>query len=68
MKLVARERRPGVLVAVVTGAFAGPFLWNAVLRAVNAPQFFVDEPLPVFPASWQYAGSGASCSPRWRWF
>lgn len=57
--LVARERRPGTLVAVAVGAFAGPFPWNEILRAVNAPQFFIDAPLPVFPVSWQDTGSGA---------
>ena len=56
--LVARERRPGTLVAVAVGAFVGPFAWNSILRAVNAPQFFVDAPLPVFPVSWQDTGSG----------
>jgi hypothetical protein len=56
--VVARERRLGALVAVAVGGFAGPFAWNAILRAVNAPQFFVDAPLPVFPVSWQDTGSG----------
>lgn len=56
--LAARERRPATLIAVAVGAFAGPFAWNAILRAVNAPQFFVDAPLPVFPISWQDTGSG----------
>lgn len=56
--LLGRERRPGTLVAVAVGAFAGPFAWNAVLRAVDAPQFFVDAPPPVFPVSWQDTGSG----------
>ncbi|SEP84199.1 hypothetical protein SAMN05444745_102174 [Arthrobacter sp. OV608] len=56
--LLGRERRPGTLMAVAVGAFAGPFAWNAVLRAVDAPQFFVDAPLPVFPVSWQDTGSG----------
>jgi hypothetical protein len=55
--LVASERRPATLVAVAVGAFAGPFAWNAILRAVNAPQFFVDAPFPVFPVSWQDTGS-----------
>jgi hypothetical protein len=32
--LVARERRPGTLVAVAVGAFAGPLAWNAI------PEFF----------------------------
>lgn len=56
--LAARERRPATLIAVAVGAFAGPFAWNALLREVNAPQFFVDAPLPVFPVSWQDTGSG----------
>ncbi|MDQ0672767.1 hypothetical protein QFZ36_000328 [Pseudarthrobacter siccitolerans] len=56
--LVAHERHPETLVTVAVGAFAGPFAWNAILRAVNAPQFFVDAPLPVFPVSWQDTGSG----------
>jgi hypothetical protein len=56
--LVAKERRPGTLVAVAVGVLAGPVAWNAILRAVNAPQFFVDAPLPVFPVSWQDTGSG----------
>jgi hypothetical protein len=56
--LVAREKHLGTLVAVAVGTFAGPFAWNAILRAVNAPQFFVDAPLPVFPVSWQDTGSG----------
>lgn len=56
--LVARERHPETLVAVAFGAFVGPFAWNAILRAVNAPQFFVDAPLRVFPVSWQDTGSG----------
>jgi hypothetical protein len=33
------------------------FAWNAILRAVNAPLFFVDAPLPDFPVSWQDMGS-----------
>lgn len=56
--LMARERRPGALGGVAVGAFAGPFAWNAILRSVNAPQFLVDAPLPVFPVSWQDTGSG----------
>ncbi|WP_369021739.1 hypothetical protein [Paenarthrobacter ureafaciens] len=55
--LLARERRPFTLVSVAAGAFAGPLAWNAILRAVNAPQFFVDAPIPAFPVSWQDTGS-----------
>ncbi|MGH3885456.1 MAG: hypothetical protein ACRDSZ_02625 [Pseudonocardiaceae bacterium] len=56
--LVARERAPGVLLAVAVGTFAGPVAWNAILRATAANQFFVDAPIPVFPVSWQDTGSG----------
>lgn len=55
---VARERRPGVLVAVAVGAIVGPVAWNAILGATSANQFFVDAPIPVFPISWQDTGSG----------
>ena len=51
-----RQRAIGVGGAVAVRAFAGPFAWNAILRAVNAPQFFVDAALPVFPVSWQDTG------------
>jgi hypothetical protein len=50
LALVARERRPLVLVAVAVGAGGGPVAWNA--------QFFVDAPIPAFPISWQDTGSG----------
>jgi hypothetical protein len=56
--LAARERKPGVLLAVALGAFVGPVAWNAILRATAANQFFVDAPIPVFPISWQDTGSG----------
>ena len=52
-----RQRAIGVGGAVAVRAFAGPFAWNAILRAVNAPQFFGDAALPVFPVSWQDTGS-----------
>jgi hypothetical protein len=55
---LARERRPGVLAAVAVGAIAGPVSWNAILRATNGNQFFVDARVPVFPISWQDTGSG----------
>ncbi len=56
--LLVRERRPVVLVGVAVGAAAGPVAWNAILRATNANQFFVDAPIPAFPVSWQDTGSG----------
>ncbi len=56
--LIARERAPGVLLTVAIGTFAGPVVWNAILRATAANQFFVDAPIPVFPISWQDTGSG----------
>ena len=56
--LIARERRPLVLVAVAAGAIIGPMAWNAILRATHADQFFTDAPVVVFPISWQDAGSG----------
>lgn len=55
---LARERRPGVLVGVAAGAIAGPVMWNAILRATDGSQFFVEAPVPVFPISWQDTGSG----------
>ncbi len=58
LALIARERRPLVLVGVAVGAGAGPVAWNAILRATRADQFFVDAPIPAFPISWQDTGSG----------
>jgi hypothetical protein len=56
--LIARERRPLILAVVAAGAIAGPVAWNAMLRATDANQFFVDAPIPIFPISWQDTGSG----------
>jgi len=56
--LIARERRPLVLVAVAAAAIIGPVAWNAILRATHADQFFTDAPIVVFPISWQDTGSG----------
>jgi hypothetical protein len=58
LALLARERRPLTLGAVVLGAAGGPIAWNAILRATVATQFFHDAPIPVFPISWQDTGSG----------
>ena len=52
---------PGQLAAILTGvlaAAAGPVVWNAILHATHASQFFTDAPLRLLPASWQDAGSG----------
>lgn len=56
--VLARERRPAVLVSVVLATAAGPLAWNVILRATRADQFFTDAPIPVFPISWQDTGSG----------
>ena len=56
--VLARQRKPAVLAAVVVGTFAGPVAWNAILRTTHANQFFVDAPISFFPVSWQDTGSG----------
>jgi hypothetical protein len=56
--LIVRERKALVLAAVAAGTIAGPVAWNAILRATDANQFFVDAPIPFFPVSWQDTGSG----------
>jgi hypothetical protein len=53
--------RPRQLAVILTGALAtgtGPLVWNAILRATHASQFFTDAPLRLLPASWQDTGSG----------
>jgi hypothetical protein len=56
--LLGRQRRPAILVTIAAGALAGPISWNAILRATDGRRFFTDAPIPVFPISWQDAGSG----------
>jgi hypothetical protein len=51
-------RQTSLAVLTLAAAAAGPFGWNAVLRATHARDFFTDAPLGVLPASWQDAGSG----------
>ena len=34
-----------------------PTAGNAIPRATQADQFFVDTPIPAFPISWQHTGS-----------
>jgi len=55
--LLTPRRAAVIAVAALAGA-AGPLAWNAILRAVHAPNFFTDAPIAVFPASWQDTGSG----------
>lgn len=52
------DRRPLVLLGMAVGTAAGPIAWNGILRVARADQFFVDAPIPIFPVSWQDAGSG----------
>jgi hypothetical protein len=61
-----RLTRPVVILTGAIAAAAGPVAWNAILRAVDASEFFVDAPIGLFPVSWQDTGSGiftlaASC-------
>ena len=53
-----RERRPAVVASAALAAAAGPIAWNAILHHLDAREFFVDAPIPVFPVSWQDTGSG----------
>lgn len=53
-----RPRRMPVIAIAAAAAFLGPLAWNAILRAAHGDSFFVDAPVPVFPVSWQDAGSG----------
>ena len=55
--LITPRRAAVIAVAGLAGA-GGPVAWNAILRAVHAPNFFTDAPIAVFPASWQDTGSG----------
>lgn len=56
--VVANERRG--LLGLLSGlaAFVAPMLWNAILLATHANEFFTDAPLKFLPASWQDTGSG----------
>jgi len=51
-------KRPGAIFVGALAAAAGPIAWNAILRAVNGTEFFVDAPIGFFPVSWQDVGSG----------
>ena len=56
--LLMRTRRRQVALTVGLCALAGPLMWNSILRATHAREFFTDAPLVVLPASWQDTGSG----------
>ena len=55
---LTRPRQPVVILTGALASAAGPLVWNAILRATHASQFFTDAPLRLLPASWQDAGSG----------
>jgi hypothetical protein len=56
--LAVRPRHPVVIAAAALASAAGPLAWNAILNRLDAAEFFVDAPIPVFPISWQDTGSG----------
>ena len=56
--LVANERRGLLALMAGISALVAPFLWNSILHATHANEFFTDAPLKAFPASWQDTGSG----------
>ncbi|MGW6928423.1 hypothetical protein ACWGE0_00065 [Lentzea sp. NPDC054927] len=58
LALAVRGRRPAVIALGTAAAVIGPVAWNAILRATNGTQFFVDAPIAAFPVSWQDTGSG----------
>ena len=65
--LLMRTGRLPVALTVGLCALAGPLVWNSILRATHAREFFTDAPLVVLPASWQDTGSRVFTprSPRW---
>jgi hypothetical protein len=56
--VVANERRGLLGLLAGVAALVGPFLWNSILRATHANEFFTDAPMKAFPVSWQDTGSG----------
>ena len=58
LALLARPRKLSVITAGALSAGVGPVAWNAILRATQAHQFFVDAPVALLPVSWQDTGSG----------
>jgi hypothetical protein len=55
---LTRPRQPAVILTAALATAVGPLVWNAILRATHASQFFTDAPLRLLPASWQDTGSG----------
>jgi hypothetical protein len=56
--VVIGERRALTLAVGTLSALIAPIVWNAILRATHARQFFTDAPIAALPASWQDTGSG----------
>lgn len=56
--LVANERRGFLALMAGIAALVGPFLWNSILRANHASEFFHDASLKAFSVSWADTGSG----------
>jgi len=55
--LIIQERHAPVLSVAAAAAFAGPLVWNAILKDAGGGGFFIDAPIAVFPISWQDTGS-----------
>jgi hypothetical protein len=55
---LARPRQPAVILTGALATATGALVWNGILRATHASQFFTDAPLRLLPASWQDTGSG----------
>jgi hypothetical protein len=58
LTILTRPRQPVVILTGALATAAGALIWNAILRATHASQFFTDAPLRLLPASWQDTGSG----------
>jgi hypothetical protein len=58
LALWPRTRRVDIVIPAVLAALPGPIVWNAILHATHAEEFFTDAPIAVIPASWQDTGSG----------
>jgi hypothetical protein len=57
--VVARDRRPAVLITAAASALVAPLCWNTILRLTGATGAFShDLPFRPFPISWQDVGSG----------
>ena len=58
--VVPRWRRPLVVVTAAAVGFLATLVWQLVLGATHASEFFTDLPFRPFPVSWQDAGSGVA--------